>query len=909
MNTTSTAEVIEMADLCESSSSYVCFPRLNGSSATLHNKNIFSGSSSGCARMDKSQDDIHVIHNNQLATCSVFVITLIESPSYNTAIYYNPVCKEDFPQPKSQIQKQPTVLNQAFVADLREIVFVLQSQSNSFHVRQAERRRADLLKQADGLAEKPPVVLLLHSLSDNEGDWSILPLLPYLSHTFRKNSSWIVFLEEETNVKMAKLVQVLAKFDKNKVALYIWDNGNGPHLTPVPELCTEPEAQTSSHCATTLSSEPPLCGEPVNKEDVFVAVKTCRKFHSERVNLLLFKADKSVAGSVDRSDCRFISGGIRQIVHPPQRALPQIPVIKKTWEKDALFLEYYSDHADPSIPTVNIGVPNTERGHCGKTFAILQRFLSSSVPNTKWLIIVDDDTLISLPRLQDLLSCYNPSEPVCLGERYGYGLSQGGYSYITGGGGMVFSREAVVRLLDSGCKCYSNDAPDDMVLGMCLNALGLPVTHSPLFHQARPEDYAKDFLAHQVPISFHKHWNIDPVAVFNKWLRDDLVTKTSDGLNESAKTDNNNITCCVQASLHEASVNCAKFLFCRNYKYFGRLQLSDITFICGAASKLKTFILQQEIWSFCRRISSHKIHLKNVKAMLNPTKSKSKKTTHFEEDVANVIVCMSVWGHGSHKRFMESLFNCFADFHLSGKPPAYASRRCEVSAELFFKHISTLIMFFDAICWILITFMSMKVQSRAAHISTTHILLYSFPCQTNHRAAGVFGSGCHGPEPGHRANCRKPTLCMLSIIQEDMSGLLEAESVSAELMEGERQGEEVHPSKWIACRDAGAATWTHFTSADGESEIKRTCRIGSRCSSALLHILTREYIPFEHVVIASVRLDKTKVQQLQTSKPGNYPDITEVVSFLRSDADLVQPSSTLSVLYIRMFGSSYADKT
>lgn len=216
-------------------------------------------------------------------------------------------------------------------------------------------------------------------------------------------------------------------------------------------------------------------------------------------------------------------------------------------------------------------------GHCGKTFAILQRFLSSAVPNTKWLLIVDDDTLIryvfiiwnwfsplfqvghsvpfficlsfiflkvwltfihtfsnsfcltshekvkhsekremfgmrwfrekefqryyhpvkhpkssvhkfksnwldvsvrlpfhveasgcvivpegeqlfqplngqwpvcmmmmslicpfcSIPRLRVLLSCYDPSEPVCLGERYGYGLSQGGYSYITGGGGWV----------------------------------------------------------------------------------------------------------------------------------------------------------------------------------------------------------------------------------------------------------------------------------------------------------------------------------------------------------------------------------------------------------------------------------------------------------------------------------------
>ncbi|XP_056139784.1 beta-1,3-glucosyltransferase-like isoform X2 [Lampris incognitus] len=407
--------------------------------------------------------------------------------------------------------------------DLREIVFIIQSQSNSFHVRQAERKRADLLKQAQVPTEKPPVILLLHGLSDNEGDWSILPLLPYLSNSFGKNSSWIVFLEEETNVKLSKLVEVFAKFDKRKewflgkplhdeestiihhyafaenpsvfkypdftaawalsiplverlanrvrdeplksdftidlkheVALYIWENGKGPHLTAVPELCTEPEDfPHAQHCVTTRGV-PPFCGQPVNNEDVFVAVKTCKKFHSERV-----------------------------------------PVVKKTWENHALFLEYYSDYADPSIPTINLGVPNTERGHCGKTFAILKRFVSDAVPKTNWLLIVDDDTLIS----------------------------------------MVFSREAVVQLLKSGCKCYSNDAPDDMVLGMCLNALGLRVTHSPLFHQARPDDYARDLLAHQVPISFHKHWNIDPVAVFNKWLKDDLKTSASDGLNKSGKTE------------------------------------------------------------------------------------------------------------------------------------------------------------------------------------------------------------------------------------------------------------------------------------------------------------------------------------------------------------------------------------
>ncbi|KAJ8404724.1 hypothetical protein AAFF_G00335870 [Aldrovandia affinis] len=432
--------------------------------------------------------------------------------------------------------------------DLNEVVFVIQSQKNSFHVRQAEERRLDLLRQASNLKQNPPAVLLLHSLSDNEGDWSIIPLLPYFSASFGRNSSWIVFLEEETNMKVAKLLLMLGRFDrwkewflgkalqdeestiihhyafadspsvfkypdfaaawalslplvnrlankmrdeplksdftidlKHEIALYIWEEGRGPRLTAVPELCTEPESSPrAQNCATSFNTYLPLCGEPVKKEDIFVAVKTCKKFHDERV-----------------------------------------PVVKKTWERNAALLEYYSDYTDPSIPTIDLGVPNTERGHCGKTFAILERFVSDAVPRTNWLLIVDDDTLISLPRLQSLLRCYQPSEPVCLGERYGYGLGQGGYSYITGGGGMVFSRAAVTRLLGSGCKCYSNDAPDDMVLGMCLNALGLPVTHSPLFHQARPEDYPKDFLAHQVPISFHKHWNIDPVVVFHKWLVDD----------------------------------------------------------------------------------------------------------------------------------------------------------------------------------------------------------------------------------------------------------------------------------------------------------------------------------------------------------------------------------------------------
>ena len=34
----------------------------------------------------------------------------------------------------------------------------------------------------------------------------------------------------------------------------------------------------------------------------------------------------------------------------------------------------------------------------------------------------------------------------------------------------------------------------------------------------------------------------------------------------------------------------------------------------------------------------------------------------------------------------------------------------------------------------------------------------------------------------------------------------------------------MHPNKWIAWRDAGTETWTHFSSADGESEVKKKKR-------------------------------------------------------------------------------------
>ena len=71
-----------------------------------------------------------------------------------------------------------------------------------------------------------------------------------------------------------------------------------------------------------------------------------------------------------------------------------------------------------------------------------------------------------------------------------------------------------------GCKCPSADAPDDMGLGMCLNNLELPLTHSAHFHQARPVDYCAAHLKDLTPVSFHRHKEHDPLSEYAEWLQD-----------------------------------------------------------------------------------------------------------------------------------------------------------------------------------------------------------------------------------------------------------------------------------------------------------------------------------------------------------------------------------------------------
>ncbi|KAG0728196.1 Beta-1,3-glucosyltransferase [Chionoecetes opilio] len=120
----------------------------------------------------------------------------------------------------------------------------------------------------------------------------------------------------------------------------------GVELIPDQAFCVKDEG----YCAL-LYSPPTNCGKAADVSKIHFAVKSCKKYHKER-----------------------------------------LPVLGNTWLKQAINYAIYSDVEDSSYGTVSVGVANTERGHCGKTMAIMHR--AAHLEEVQWLVIADDDTLL-----------------------------------------------------------------------------------------------------------------------------------------------------------------------------------------------------------------------------------------------------------------------------------------------------------------------------------------------------------------------------------------------------------------------------------------------------------------------------------------------------------------------------------
>jgi len=446
------------------------------------------------------------------------------------------------------------------------IVFIIQSQPGSFHSQLAEKSQNSILAQwtqhVPSHVMTPPRVILTHTLDQQEGatfGWTIFPLVEVLAAEMvaEETLEWGAVLAENTELDLANLNQAVEKykFRAKEDSLFLGRSLKDSSSTIVHHFAEsgslafpDPEAgiflsrklvmelHEELQALDSLPVSQKLFPGDFNIDSAYefarflykggegVALKNineiCAKKSEKFKCFTSTRQDTACLKSSQTAEMRAVLGrSLLAVKTCSKYHKDRLDVVQKTWGPRVPHIDFVSDQEDSTIPTMVLPYTvNTESGHCNKSLAILEQFLTKQPLERDFLVIVDDDTVLSVARLASLLSCYTAEEgPVLLGQRYGYMAANGkGYNYITGGGGIVMNRAAAKSL--AACPCPSEDSPDDMHLGMCARRLGIPVLHSGRMFQARPPDYPKAFLAFRKPVSFHKHWEIDPIKVYKDYF-------------------------------------------------------------------------------------------------------------------------------------------------------------------------------------------------------------------------------------------------------------------------------------------------------------------------------------------------------------------------------------------------------
>ncbi|KAM9837411.1 beta-1,3-N-acetylglucosaminyltransferase radical fringe [Aulostomus maculatus] len=206
--------------------------------------------------------------------------------------------------------------------------------------------------------------------------------------------------------------------------------------------------------------------EQLELKDIFIAVKTTRKYHKSRLELLV-----------------------------------------KTWVSQAKEQTYiFTDGEDKALRmttganliNTNCSAAHTRQALCCKMSVEYDKFIESQ---KKWFCHVDDDNYVILPSLLRLLSSYHHSQDVYLGRPSldhpieaadrvkSDGLVSVKFWFATGGAGFCISRGLALKMSPwASLGNFISTAekirlPDDCTIGYIIEALlEVTLTHTHLFH-------------------------------------------------------------------------------------------------------------------------------------------------------------------------------------------------------------------------------------------------------------------------------------------------------------------------------------------------------------------------------------------------------------------------------------------
>ncbi|XP_034716742.1 beta-1,3-N-acetylglucosaminyltransferase radical fringe [Etheostoma cragini] len=233
-------------------------------------------------------------------------------------------------------------------------------------------------------------------------------------------------------------------------------------------------------------------------KDIFIAVKTTRKYHKSRLELLIqtwvSQANDQLLKAISKSCCRTKSFSVER------------------WR-----FNYRN-----TLPPLHPQMPRSERMEMFQ-FSLCSTALLIPGSVARWFCHVDDDNYVILPSLLRLLSSYHHSQDVYLGrpsldhpiEAAERVKSDGSVSvkfwFATGGAGFCISRGLALKMSPwASLGNFISTAekirlPDDCTIGYIIEALlEVTLTHTHLFH-SHLENLPKlptDTVLDQVTLSF-----------------------------------------------------------------------------------------------------------------------------------------------------------------------------------------------------------------------------------------------------------------------------------------------------------------------------------------------------------------------------------------------------------------------
>lgn len=423
-------------------------------------------------------------------------------------------------------------LTQSEITDVtNELVILLISQPHIYFLSQ--------IHNASSLISPFVPLLYTHSFDSSVvNSFTISPIFPSILHQYPQ-MKWLIIGEARTRFQLNELLKYLQSQTNRSIYL-----GHGLY---------DSEPSIIHHYSLDIENPYPDFGTGlVISRDILIKLTDRLTKHKKNIDFIIdvkyelnrminelveIKLDDrpdlfcyenrstcltSIDSSVNEFSCERKSIGIDNLYFGIKTFVDfhssRIPLLKKTWLNSRLKYHLFTNVNDKSHDRLISTNENTERGHCHKTFFIFNHFYEFQ-PNEEFLIVADDDTLLSIRRVLQAIRCLLLSNdfPLVLGERYAYDKF---YSYPTGGSSMIFNRQAIQQII-SNCRCPSADTPDDMFIGMCLKRLEIPLIHLSELHQAQPSAYAKDWLKHQKSISFHKFDGIDVEKIYRDFLEPD----------------------------------------------------------------------------------------------------------------------------------------------------------------------------------------------------------------------------------------------------------------------------------------------------------------------------------------------------------------------------------------------------